>query len=69
MANISRAAIKQLVSRRFKAKITDKGAEAIARMLELEAERIAKFAVENARKEKREKVTGRDIERYIIERE
>jgi histone H3/H4 len=69
MANISRAAIKQLVSRRFKAKITDNGVEAIARMLELEAERIAKFAVENARKEKREKVTGRDIERYIIERE
>ncbi len=69
MANISRTAIKQLVSRRFKAKITDRGAEAIARMLEQEAERIAKFAVEQARRENREKVTGKDIEKYIIEQE
>ncbi len=68
MAKIPRAAIKQLVKGYFNANITESGVDELARMLESEAERISKFAVENAKKEKRGKVTKKDISKYVISR-
>lgn len=69
MAKIPRAAIKQLVKSYFNASITERGADEMAKMLEAEAEKISKFAVENARKENRGRVTKRDISKYIISRD
>ena len=69
MAKIPRSAIKQLVKSYFHASITEGGADALAKMLESEAERISKFAVENARKENRAKVTRKDIARYVMGRD
>ncbi len=66
MANIPRAAIRQLVRKYFKATITEGGADELARMLEAEAEKISKFAVENAKREKRNKVSKRDIAKYVV---
>jgi histone H3/H4 len=69
MAKIPRAAVKRLVKSYFDVNITENGAEAMARILEQEAERISKFAVENAKKENRNRVTKEDISRYILSRD
>ena len=69
MAKIPRNSIKQLVKSHFNASITEEGADALARMLEQEAERISRFAVENARKEKRSRVTKKDISMYIVNKD
>ncbi len=66
MATISRSSIKALIKKRFKATITRGGAEELARILESEAKRISSFAVQNAKKNKREKVTRSDIKDYMI---
>ncbi len=66
MAKIPKSAIKGLVKRYFKANITDAGAEALAKILEKKAESISKYAVENAKKENRDKVTGKDVAEYVI---
>lgn len=66
MANISRATIKELVKVRFGVSITDDGADEIAEILEKEAQRISSFAVENAKKQNRGKVTKSDISEYTI---
>lgn len=68
MAKIPRAAIKKLVKSYFDVNITDRGADALARMLEKEAEKISRFAVENAKRENGGKVTRKDISKYIISR-
>ncbi len=66
MASIPKASIKKFVKKRFKAHITDEGAEEIVKILEEKAERISKHAVGNARKDKREKVTKADVMKYVI---
>lgn len=66
MASISKQSIKQLVKRHFKAVITDDAAGEIAVMLEREATRISKFAVSNAHRSKRTKVTKEDVQQYMI---
>lgn len=69
MANISRGAIKDFVKSRFGVNITDDGAAEIAEILEKEAQKISSFAVENAKKQNREKVTKKDINDYAIRNE
>jgi histone H3/H4 len=69
MANISREEIKKLIKNKFKANITESGAEEMARMLEEEARRISEFAVRNAASEKRSKVTKKDISDYRLKGE
>lgn len=66
MGNISRASIKKLVKKHFDVSITDGGAEEIAKILESEAETISKFAVGNAKKNSRDRVTKKDIRDYVI---
>jgi histone H3/H4 len=66
MATISRDAIKKLVKKRFGAGITESGAEEFAKILEHEASVISAFAVENSKKNKRDKVTRKDIRDYVI---
>lgn len=68
MANISRTAVRQILQRSFNVKVTEKGAEKIAQILEREAGTISNFAVDNARREKRDKVTKNDIKQYRIRR-
>lgn len=66
MANIPRQAIKKMVMRSFGLQITDDAAGALARMLESKARKISKFAVKNARREKRDKVMRKDVEEYAM---
>lgn len=67
MANISRASIKKMVKKFFDVNITDDGADEIAKILEAKAREISKYAVDNAKRSNREKVTKEDIARYIID--
>lgn len=66
MATISRSSIRALIKKRFKASITKGGVDELARILESEAKRISAFAVQSAKKSKREKVTRSDIRDYSI---
>jgi histone H3/H4 len=66
VANIPKQAIKKLIKKYFKVNISDDGAVALARILENKAKRISKFAVKNAQREKRERVTKKDIEEYVL---
>lgn len=66
MTRISPKKIKNIVNRSFGVKITEKGAERIAEILENEAKKISSFAVQNAIKDKRGKVTKKDIRDYVI---
>jgi histone H3/H4 len=68
MASIPKSAIKRLVKKYFKSDITDGGAEALALILEKEAVQISRHAVQNARNQKRDKVTGRDISEYLMKK-
>ncbi|MDE1823728.1 MAG: hypothetical protein KGH74_00320 [Candidatus Micrarchaeota archaeon] len=68
MTRISAKKIKHIVNRNFGVKITEKGAERIAEILEKEAKKISSFAVQNAIKDKRGKVTKKDIKDYVIKR-
>ena len=66
MASIPKQAIRKIVRQSFGLQISDDAAAAMARLLEKKAEKISKFAVKNARKEKRSKVTRRDIREYAL---
>ncbi len=66
MANIPKQAIKKLIKNYFKVNISDDGAVALARILDDKAKRISKFAVRNAKREKRDRVTKKDIEEYVL---
>ena len=66
MASIPKAYIKKFVKRKFKANITDEGVEEIVKILEEKAESISKYAVGNAKKDKRDKVTKADVMKYVI---
>ena len=66
MGSISRSSIKKLIKRHFDVSITNGGAEEIAKILEGEAKNISSFAVKNAKKNSRDKVTKKDIHDYVI---
>ena len=66
MASIPNSAIKKLVKKHFGANITDEGAAELAKILETEAKEISEYAVNNAKRDKRGKVTKDDILSYII---
>ena len=66
MATIPKQAVKKIFSRYFGLQITDEGAGALARVLEKKAKSISAFAVKNARKDKRNKVTKADIQEYVL---
>ena len=66
MANIPKQAIQKMISRSFGFKITDDAAASLARMLESKARKISRFAVKNASRAKRAKVTKKDIEDYVM---
>jgi histone H3/H4 len=68
MASIPNSAIKSMIKKYAKVSITDDGASAIAAILEKEAKDIAKFAVENAKRGSRGKVTKEDISDYILKK-
>jgi histone H3/H4 len=65
-ASIPKQAIKKLIKRYFGANISDDGADAMARILESRAKRISRFAVGNARRQNRDRVTKKDIEEYVL---
>ena len=66
MASIPKQAIKKMVQESFGLQITDDAAGALARLLERRARKISKFAVKNARKEKRGKVMKKDVQEYVL---
>jgi histone H3/H4 len=66
MAKISKQAVKELVKRYAKISITDDAVGEMTKMLESEAKRISSFAVSNAKKEKRDKITKKDIMDYVL---
>ncbi len=61
-------AVKKLVKKYTGSNITSDGAAEIAKFLERKAKEIANFAVKNAKKKKRNKVTKEDIEAYIFQK-
>ncbi len=66
VGRISRDAIRKLVKKHFDVSVTAGGAEEIAKILENEAEKIASYAVKNAKKDSRDKVIKKDIKDYVI---
>lgn len=66
MASIPKASIKRFVKHHFGANITDDGADEIVKILEEKAEEISKHAVENAKRDSRDKVTRKDVMRYVV---
>ena len=68
MRNIPKASIKKIVKNGANPNliITDKAAEAIARILETKARRIAKYAVKRAKSKKRNIITEEDVETYML---
>ena len=66
MGKIPKQAIRQLVKRYANVNITEDGVSALAKMLEKKAISISKFAIKNAKKSGRSKITKEDINRYIL---
>ena len=66
MANIPKEAIKKLIKRKYKVMITDDAAAELARLLERQATKISRFAVKNAKKAKRNRVTRLDVNAYVL---
>ncbi len=69
MASLSKDSIKKFVREYTNAEITNDGAEIMAKILEKKAREIANFAVKNAKKAKRNKVTKEDVELYIFKKD
>jgi histone H3/H4 len=65
MPKIPKAVIKELVKDRG-LRLNEKAADAITKILEKKAKEIAEYAVKNAKKNNREKITKEDIEAYIM---
>jgi histone H3/H4 len=68
MRNISKSSIKKIVKAGSNPNviISDKAAEAIARILEQKAKRIATYAVKRAKSKKRNTVTEDDVDTYLL---
>ena len=69
MANIPNQAIKKLIKRYAKANITEDGAAALGKILEKKAMSISRFAVKNAKKQGRSKITKEDVLRSTMDSE
>lgn len=69
MVRIPNESIKRIIKEYVKVNITEDGASAIAKILEGKAKTISKFAVRNAKKEGRSKITKEDILKYIMNNE
>ncbi|MCL4381475.1 NFYB/HAP3 family transcription factor subunit [Candidatus Marsarchaeota archaeon] len=65
MPKIPKTVIKELVKDRG-LRLNEKAADAITKILEKKAKEIAEYAVKNAKKNNREKITKEDIEAYIM---
>ncbi len=65
MPKIPKIVIKELVKDRG-LRLNEKAADAITKILEKKAKEIAEYAVKNAKKNNREKITKEDIEAYIM---
>ena len=68
VASIPNSAIKGIIKKYAKVSITSDGAAAIAAILERKAKEIARFAVKNAKRRSRDKVTKEDISAYIFKK-
>ena len=68
MRNISKITIKKIVKNGSNPNviISDKAAEAIARILEKKAQKIAKYAVNRAKTKKRDTITEEDVDTYSL---
>lgn len=66
MQKITKAAVKKLVHENFNVIISDSAAEAISKMLDEKANKIAKYAVERAKEKKRKAVLEEDIDAYRL---
>ncbi len=66
MATIPKQAVKEIFGKYFGLQLTDDGADALARVLEKKAKSISEYAVKNAKKDKRNKVTKKDIQDYVL---
>ena len=65
--SISKASLKKMIKEGQDLKMTDGAAEAIAAMLEEKAARIAKYAFERAKKNKRGSILEEDVDSYRME--
>jgi histone H3/H4 len=68
MRNISKTSIKNIVKKGSNPHviISDKAAEAIAKILEKKAQKIAKYAVKRAKSNKRNTITEEDVDTYRL---
>lgn len=68
MHKISKATIKNIVKNGSKSDviISDSAAEAIARILERKAKRIAKYAVKRAKTKRRKTIVEEDVDTYAM---
>ncbi len=69
MTRISNDSIKRFVKEHAKVNMTNDAASALAKILEGKAKTISKFAVRNAKKDGRSKITKEDILKYIMNNE
>ena len=66
MASIPKQAIKKLIQKYAKVNITEDGAEALGKILEKKARQISEYAVKNAKKSGRIKITKEDVNKFAI---
>ena len=64
MRRISPSAVKRLVSDSFSIKVSDSAANAIAKILEAKAKKIAKYSVKRAKSRKRAMILEEDVDTY-----
>ncbi len=66
MGRIAKDAIKKIVHENFGVKISDDAAEALSKLLDEKAQRIAKYAVGRAKDKNRHTILEEDIEAYRL---
>jgi histone H3/H4 len=66
VTKIPKTAIKKLVNRNSDIRLTDKAAEAISSLLEKKAQKIARYAVIQAKKKGRKTILKEDIDTYRL---
>ncbi|MDE1811139.1 MAG: NFYB/HAP3 family transcription factor subunit [Candidatus Micrarchaeota archaeon] len=64
MRRISTGAVKKLVKDSFSISVSDSAADAIAKILEAKAKKIAKYSVKRAKSRKRAMILEEDVETY-----
>ncbi len=66
MSKIPKTAVKKIVNGNSDIMLTDKAANEISRILEKKAQRIARYAVTQAKKKGRKTILKEDIDSYIF---